>query len=58
MSIDITSPALNEACWKLIEVLPCPVSNEVFNHLKPAMKEAIELYLELSHLEQRKCNVN
>lgn len=43
--LDLTSPVLNEACWKFIETMPHRLPGAIFNDLKPAMKAAFDYYL-------------
>lgn len=55
MKIDMCSNALNEAGWLMLDKLrqlDGEVSPKVFNNLKPALKEAIELFLTLK-LEEK-----
>jgi hypothetical protein len=55
MKIDMGSNALNEAGWLMLDKLrqlDGEVSPMVFNNLKPALKEAIELFLTLK-LEEK-----
>lgn len=41
---DITSPVVNDMCWKILEELPQSLSGANFNALKPALYEALKLY--------------
>lgn len=55
MKIEMTSTELNEAAWLLhdkIHQIDGEVSAALFNNLKPALKDAIELFLTLK-LEEK-----
>ena len=41
---DLTSPVVNDMCWKIVEALPESLSGANFNALKPALYEALKLY--------------
>lgn len=48
---DITHPAINDMCWKVIETLPDGMSAAYFNDLKPAIYDGLKVY----HAELAKC---
>lgn len=48
---DITHPAINDMCWKVIETLPDGMSAAYFNYLKPAIYDGLKVY----HAELVKC---